>query len=470
MLNFKEEQKSRFFEIFEEISKIPHGSGNTKQISDYCVDFARNIGLFVIQDELNNVIIKKNATEGYENHDPVILQGHLDMVCEKVSDCTIDFEKDGLDLFLDGDFICANGTTLGGDDGIAVAMVLSILEDAFLKHPAIEAVFTVDEETGMYGAEGLNASKLNSKTLINIDSENEGVFTVSCAGGARAQLKLPLNKEINSSRAFEISFDGLKGGHSGVEIDKGRINANVLLGEILKSFDFNFKLADVNGGLKDNAIPRDSKCIICCDSNPQKAIENFIEKYDFGFDNKVQFSVKSVEINSCFTDETTNKIIYLLNNVPNGIQKMSEDIEGLVQTSLNLGILYCKNDNLIASFAVRSSVNKERDELIDRLRQFAKKLGGELSGHGFYPAWEFKKDSKLRNVMCETFKKVYKREAVVEAIHAGLECGLFAEKINGLDAVSIGPDMCDIHTPNEKLSISSSIRVYNFLCAVLENL
>lgn len=470
MLNFKSEQKRRFFEIFEEISKIPHGSGNTKQISDYCVCFAKENGLFVVQDKLNNVIIKKDATAGYENHEPVILQGHLDMVCEKISECTIDFEKDGLDLFLDGDFICAKGTTLGGDDGIAVAMILSILESKTLKHPKIEAVFTTDEETGMSGADGLDTSLLSSKTLINIDSENEGIFTVSCAGGARAQILIPLFKENNSKKAFKITLSGLLGGHSGVEIDKGRINANLLLGEILKSFNFDFRITDINGGLKDNAIPRDAQCVVCCEKSPENFIKKFLNDYDFNSDNRAQVLVEETNVDFCFTEKSTDDIVFFLNNVPNGIQKMSSDIEGLVQTSLNLGILLCDDNNLVASFAVRSSVNNERNELIDNLKQFVEKLDGDVECHGFYPAWEYKKESKLRNVMCETFKKNYGKNAVVEAIHAGLECGLFAEKIEGLDAVSIGPDMCDIHTPKEKLSISSSIRVYDFLCSVLENL
>ncbi len=470
MLNLKPEQKTRFFDIFNELCEIPHGSGNTKAISDYCVRFARKNGLEVYQDKLNNVVIKKKATTGYETHEAIILQGHLDMVCEKERESKIDFEKDGLDIFVDGDYIAANGTTLGGDDGIAVAMVLSILEDESLAHPEIEAVFTTDEETGMFGAAYLDAENLNAKMLINIDSENEGVFTVSCAGGARAQLSLPLEKQSNALSAYELTLDGLLGGHSGVEIDKGRINANILLGKALDSLTFDYFLAEIKGGLKDNAIPRCASCVMCCEENPEKAVTDFIENFDFGDDNKPTITVKKVNADSCYTKESTNSIVYFLNNVVNGIQKMSSDIKGLVQTSLNLGILSSVDDKIEASFAVRSSVNSERDELINNLSLFAKKLGGTASSHGFYPAWEFKKNSKLREVMCETYETLYNTKPAVEAIHAGLECGLFCEKIKELDAVSIGPDMCDIHTPLEKLSISSSIRVYKFLCEVLKNL
>ena len=470
MLNLKPEQQKRFFEIFDELCSIPHGSGNTKAISDYCAEFANNNGLFVFQDELNNVVIKKPATKGYESHEPIILQGHLDMVCEKESTCKIDFEKDGLEIYIDGDYITANGTTLGGDDGIAGARVLSILEDKNLSHPEIEAVFTTDEETGMYGADGLDTNLLNGKMLINIDSENEGVFTVSCAGGARTQINLPLITQENDQTSYEIAIDGLMGGHSGVEIDKGRINASILLGEILDSFTFNFLISEISGGLKDNAIPRSASCVICSNVNPKEAINSFLNSFDFGKDNRPQVTVKEISCKKSFSKESSLLIVYFLNNVPNGIQKMSSDINGLVQTSLNLGILNTTESGLEASFAVRSSVNNERNELIDTLKDFADGLGGTVSSHGFYPAWEYKKDSKLRRVMCDTYKTLYNTEAAVEAIHAGLECGLFGEKIKGLDAVSIGPNMCDIHTPDEKLSISSSVRVYEFLCEVLKNL
>ena len=470
MLNLKQEQYKRFFEIFDKLCSIPHGSGNTKAISDFCAQFAKERGLSVYQDELNNVVIKKPATKGFETHEPIILQGHLDMVCEKEQGCKIDFEKDGLDIYVDGDYIAANGTTLGGDDGIAVAMVLSILEEKNLSHPEIEAVFTTDEETGMYGADGLDANVLKGKMLINIDSENEGVFTVSCAGGARAQINLPLISQENNFSAYEITVDGLLGGHSGVEIDKGRINANILLGEILNSFTFNYLISEISGGLKDNAIPRSARCIICSNENPKEAINNFVNNFSFENDNKPQVTVKEISCNKCFSKESSLLIVYFLNNVPNGIQKMSSDIKGLVQTSLNLGILNTKGNKLEASFAVRSSVNSERNQLIETLKSFVDDLGGTVSAHGFYPAWEYKKDSKLRQVMCDTYKKLYNAEVTVEAIHAGLECGLFGEKIKGLDAVSIGPNMCDIHTPGEKLSISSSIRVYEFLCEVLKNL
>ena len=470
MLNLKPEQQKRFFEIFDELCSIPHGSGNTKAISDYCAEFANNNGLFVFQDELNNVVIKKPATKGYESHEPIILQGHLDMVCEKESTCKIDFEKDGLEIYIDGDYITANGTTLGGDDGIAVAMVLSILEDKNLSHPEIEAVFTTDEETGMYGADGLDTNLLNGIRLINIDAENEGVFTVSCAGGARTQINLPLITQENDQTAYENAIDGLMGGHSGGEIDKGRINASILLGEILDSFTFNFLISEISGGLKDNAIPRSASCVICSNVNPKQATNRFLNSFDFGKDNMPQVTVKEISCKKSFSKESSLLIVYFLNNVPNGIRKMSSDINGLVQTSLNLGILNTTESGLEASFAVRSSVNNERNELINTLKDFADGLGGTVSSHGFYPAWEYKKDSKLRRVMCDTYKTLYNTEAAVEAIHAGLECGLFGEKIKGLDAVSIGPNMCDIHTPDEKLSISSSVRVYEFLCEVLKNL
>ena len=458
----------RVFYYFEELCSMPHGSGNTAQISAYCEEFAKKAGLFCRRDELGNVIIKKPATAGKENCPAVILQGHLDMVCEKEEGCPADMEKDGIALDTDGKFVFARGTTLGGDNGIAVAMIMAMLTDDTLVHPEIIALFTVDEETGMFGAEAVDMSDFGSRMLINIDSEEEGVLTVSCAGGARARFCFPVKRENNERAAYKIKIEGLKGGHSGVEIDKGGLNANVLMGKLLKELP-DCRIAHIAGGMKDNAIPASCEAVVC-GADPSEKAEAFRVKNTIPTDAGLKITVSPAEADDCFTAEETKKITEFLTTVKNGIMSMSEDIEGLVQTSLNMGILKTEGERVEASFAVRSSVLSERSELIADLESTAKALGGEFSADSFYPAWEYKKDSHLRDTMCAVWERLYNSPAKVSAIHAGLECGLFCEKIEGLDVVSIGPDMFDVHTPREKLSVASTEKVYNFLREVLASL
>ena len=461
-------QPNTVFGYFEEICAVPHGSGDTARISDYCVAFAKQRGLWYRQDELGNVIIKKAATPGYEDHPAVILQGHLDMVCEKAPDCSIDFSTDGLAVDADGEWVFAHGTTLGGDDGIAVAMALAILDADHLPHPPLEVLLTVDEETGMYGAEGLDPSDLEGRLLINVDSEEQGVLTVSCAGGARAEIALPLCREPSSAPAYAVTVSGLQGGHSGVEIDKGRLNANVVMGAFLKTMDC--RIVSVNGGQKDNAIPVLCEAVIVCDIDPMSAASSFAAAHRVAGDPGLTITVEATTADDALTADSTAHVTDFLTTVPNGIQSMSADIEGLVQTSLNLGILTTERDTLCASFAVRSSKNEEKTALLAELSAIASRFGGTYDSHGHYPAWEYRKDSRLRDVMCRVWQEQTGETPVVMAIHAGLECGLFCEKMPGLDAVSIGPDMQDIHTCRERLSVSSTARVYDYLCAVLKEL
>ena len=461
----------RVLYYFENICSIPHGSGNCEEVSKYCINVAKTLGLRYSTDEHFNVIIKKDATKGYENKPTVILQGHLDMVCEKDDNCNIDFSKDAIELKLSGDLISANGTTLGGDDGIAVAMALAILEDDTLKHPTIEALFTTDEETGMYGAVGLDATVLNGKMLINIDSENEGVFTVGCAGGARAEITIPVECVDLSGDCYEITVSGLIGGHSGVEIDKGRLNANVILGKFLESLPFEYNISDISGGLKDNAIPRSSKCVLYCKDDPNNYVDAFVNANRIDTDGNLNVSVKRIEGDGKgFSLDSSEKIVEFLCTVPNGIQAMSKDIEGLVETSLNLGILFTDSEGVHASFAVRSSVNSEKTKLLLQLKNIAENLGGSFSEHGHYPAWEYRKNSVLRDKMVSVYEELYGKSPIVETIHAGLECGILGDKISDLDAVSIGPDMWDIHTPRERISVSSIKRVYEFVCKLLSEI
>ncbi len=460
---------SRVFHYFKELAAIPHGSGNTKAISDYCVSVAEELGLSYHQDELNNVIIKKPASKGYENSPAVILQGHLDMVCEKAHECDIDFTRDPLRLQLDGDWLYAEGTTLGGDDGVAIAMALAVLEDKTLAHPPIEAVFTVDEETGMYGAEGLDGSLLSGRILMNIDGGEEGILTVGCAGGARAEIRLPASFERCAAAAYRITVKGLVGGHSGVEIDKGRLNSNIVMGQFLKALP-ECRIAEIAGGLKDNAIPVMTRCIVSTEVNPADYVEDFVDSVRVETDNGLEIEVLPVMSRGvAFSKESSDRVIEFLNVTPNGIYKMSE-VFAQPETSLNLGILGTDTYGVYASFAVRSAYGAEKENLLSKLEELAISLGGEYKAYGHYPAWEYKEDSVLRDTMCRVFREKYDKDCQVVTIHAGLECGLFSEKLPGLDAVTIGPDMKDIHTCRERLSVSSTERVYEFICDVLGEL
>lgn len=465
------------FAYFEEIAAIPHGSGNTKAISDYCVEFAKRYGLEYYQDEYNNVIIIKPASSGYENSPAVIIQGHLDMVCEKAADTDIDMNKDGLRLAVDGDFIYAKGTTLGGDDGIAIAYALTLLAAKDLQHPRIEAVFTVDEETGMTGASVIDLSALKGRKLLNIDSEVEGILTVSCAGGATAICTVPVNRIAETKNIYKITLTGLSGGHSGIEINKGHKNANVLMVRFLyalsKKLDFN--IVNLSGGQKDNVIPSSCTAEIAADSDG--ILFDTVEEYRAVFEKEVceedadfSFFAENIgHIQANVLDKySTNKTIAFLNNLPNGVTAMSQYIEGLVQTSLNIGVLELEENNVTVRFSVRSSVGTEKYALIEKLESLTDFMGGAVSVVGEYPAWEYKKNSELRNLMTEVYLEQYGQKPKIEAIHAGLECGIFCGKLEGLDAVSFGPDLLNIHTPSEKMSISSVKRVWNYIIEILK--
>ena len=458
------------FRYFEELCGIPHGSGNTKAISEYCMAFARRHGLDAEQDAYNNVLIRKPGSAGYENHPPVILQGHLDMVCEKEPECTIDFARDGLELFVEGDWIGARGTTLGGDDGIAVAMGLAILEDDTLAHPPLEVLFTTDEETGMDGAVGLDASRLKGRTLINADSEEEGVLTVGCAGGARAELRIPVTREPVSAPCYTVTVDGLIGGHSGAEIHKGRLNSNIVMGRFLQSLPEGFRLVKLVGGLKDNAIPRQTVCVLAGE-DPTAAAAAFTAANRIPADPELTVTVAPAPAAAtAVTAADSRRVAAFLTTVKNGVQAMSRHIDGLVETSLNLGVLELEETALRATFSVRSSVGASKTALLADLEQTAAAFEGTYSSHGHYPAWEYREVSPLRDVMVAVYEKLTGQKPVVKAIHAGLECGLFSEKLPGLDAVSFGPRMRDIHTTRERLCISSTGRTYAYLCRVLERL
>ncbi len=475
------------FRYFEEICGIPHASYKEKQISDYCVNFAKERGLSVKQDELGNVIIVKDATPGYEDKEPIIIQGHLDMVCEKEADCDIDFDKEGLRLVVDGDWIKAEGTTLGGDDGIAVAMGLAILDSKTIKHPRLEVVFTVSEEVGMEGANGIDLSSLKGHRFLNLDSEKEGEFLVSCAGGAHAEIGMPVTREKAQGTLMKLSVTGLLGGHSGDEIDKQRANADKTIArtlDLLKD-SVSFRLVDLFGGLKDNAIPREANAFVLVSDADTAVAEKKIASIETAIRGEYSVSDPDLKISlgkasldeakkceervgtNALTLDDTARVLDFLNLTPNGVQRMCMDMPGLVETSLNLGIMTMAEGCFSVHYSVRSSVKSCKEQLLRQLKTFADRFGCTYKVGGDYPAWEYKGKTPFLNLIVDTYKERTGKEPLVRSIHAGLECGLISQKIKDLDAVSMGPDILDIHTPKERLGISSTKRVWEFVLDVL---
>ena len=473
MIDFSDVSYSeKALKFFEEFSKIPRGSGNTSAIADYLVNFAKARSLEVIRDESDNVIIKKPATPGYEDHPGVILQGHTDIVALKTPDCPIDMEKEGLQLYRDGDFLRAKGTTLGADDGVAMAYAMAILDSQDIAHPAFEAVFTSDEETGLLGATALNPAHISGKLLINVDSDEEGIFTVGCAGGARVDIGLSSKAKTHFGQIYTLNISGYRGGHSGVEIDKNRANAIKSAAEILSSLE-NVKIGKVEAGSADNAIPSSAmvlfttKSSIFDISDVINQVKDNLPEGEDGAKFNIEMKISSAKV---LSEEDSANLLSLILEMPNGVTRMSEDIEGLVETSLNMGIIRVYNGVTELTVSVRSAKGEEKAKLLARIKEIAGAHGAEVSVRGEYPAWEYRKDSRLRDVMCRVYSEMYGKDPMVVTIHAGLECGIFSDKIEGLDCVSIGPDNRDIHTPDERLSLSSFDRVYKYIINVLKNL
>lgn len=478
MMLSEELYPQRVFYYFEQIAAIPHGSRNTKAISDYLVNFAKEHNLVWYQDENNNVVIVKEASAGYEAAEPIIIQGHMDMVCEKEKGVDIDFEKDGLKLYIDGDFLKAEGTTLGGDDGIAVAYALALLDSQEIAHPKLEVVITVDEEIGMLGAEAIDLSMLTGHTMLNIDSDVEGSFLTGCAGGMAVNVTLPIKRVMQSGEKVALTITGLEGGHSGSEIDKEHGNANILMGRLLRALfeETPFGIISLAGGLKDNAIPRECVTELLVPQENVNLVKEIADKLDIELKKEFMTADPSVCIEfedlgkkeeSILDFGSVSRVIFYLRSVPNGVQHMSQVMHGMVETSLNLGIMELKEDALHTVTSIRSSVGTRKADLLDRVTAIVELLGGEAEVEGDYPAWEYKQDSSLRPQIAKVYKQLYGKDPVFETIHAGLECGLLSEKIKNLDCVSFGPDNFDIHTPKERLSISSTGRVWDFIVEFL---
>jgi dipeptidase D len=474
---------SEIFRYFEEISAIPRCSGSEKQISDYMVEFAKKHGLEVIQDEALNVIIKKPAALGYENAPTVILQGHMDMVCEKNKSTVHDFEKDPIKLKVVEDMIYAQGTTLGADNGIALAYVLTLLASKDIPHPSLEALFTSDEENTMSGAPVVDAGKLKGKMLINLDSEEEGRFLVSSAGGLKAKLVIPVKweKAPQNLAAYRLSIGGLKGGHSGMEIDKGRGNANKLMGRLLNSIkkECEIYIAEISGGLKSNAIPREAEVLLLTEADNQVKLEAAIKELEILFraelraadpDSYVKFENAADKVEKVFSKETADRVITSLVLLPNGIQSMSMEIPGLVVSSTNLGVLKTTDSEIWLINEIRSSIRSLKINIFSQVEALAGAMGGSVRVESDYPEWEYNPESKLRPLFIKVYKEKYQTEPEIYALHAGLECGIFLNKISGLDAISLGPNMYDVHTPNEHLNIPSTERVWEFLLEALKEM
>ena len=469
------------FYYFEEICKIPHGSGNTGQISDYLKAFADEHGLYCRQDELNNIIMIKEASKGYEDHEPVLLQGHMDMVAVKDADCTIDMTKDGLQLEILGDRLSAKGTSLGGDDGIAVAFALALLAGEEYRHPRIELILTVDEEVGMEGATGLTVDDLTAKRMINLDQEEEKIFITGCAGGARIDIRKKTETEQVEGVLCKLIISGLQGGHSGQEINKERGNAICLMGRLLAALQEKTPvyLKEVSGGTADNAIPNEV-CAEIVVTEWTEDVAAFMEeqfcglKAEFagkedGLKCELQVGAEDALIEVC-NRKDSEQWIHLLNVIPHGVIANSVKMKGLVETSLNPGILNVSAVEGMVSTSVRSSNAAAKEALINQLKSLAALCDATVGIRGDYPGWDYDPDSPLREKMVTIYEEMYGVKPQIEAIHAGLECGIFQSKIPGLDCVSIGPDMQDIHTTRETLSIPSVQRVWKFLLKVLESL
>ena len=470
------------FDFFEKISDIPRGSGNEKAISDYLLNFGKELGLETIQDEALNIIIKKPASKGYENAPTVIIQGHMDMVCEKNNGTDHDFEKDPLKLRIVDDYIYATDTTLGADNGIAVAYGMALLADNSIPHPALEVLITTDEETGMSGAMAVSKDNLDGKLLINLDNEEEGELLVSCAGGVRTNSAIKVEWQDRADKAtMSINISGLKGGHSGMDIIKERGNSNKILGRILKALkdELEFNIVKINGGSKNNAIPREAEVIISLDNSNVDKVTSIVNELADVFANelkaqdpglKVVVNKVSVDESKEFNKDTTDKVINLLYLYPNGVNTRSTEIDGLVESSTNLGVLSTNEDYVEFDSAVRSSVPSLKKEIELRIKTITEIIGAEFSSKSDYPGWEYDPNSKMREICQKVYKDMTGKEAKIVAIHAGVECGLFNEKLGNLDMISFGPNLYDVHTPQEHMSITSVKNTWDYLLKILEEI
>lgn len=478
-------QPAKVFHYFEEISQIPRRSGNEKALSDHMVVFAKDRGFEVTQDDALNVLIRKPGTPGYENAKAVVLQGHLDMVCEQNAGRGFDFEKDPIDLVIEGEWLTANGTTLGADNGIALAYAMAVLDSEDLAHPPLEVVFTTDEEVGLTGAIKMDKSQLTSAYFINLDSEEEGELTVGCAGGLKAAFHLPVVRttyRFDNPVGLHIEIKNLKGGHSGVDINDHRANADIILGRVLSTLrdEFSLRVLNVAGGSKDNVIPREALASIVIEADYHDKFKEVFESVvaqvkqeNATGDPNMTITAKELvdfDPKAAMSKKTTETLLFTLLNVPNGIQTMSADLEDMVESSLNLGKLAVEDEKIVFLFAVRSNVRSLKYAITRQLKWFADFIGATFIQNADYPEWEFKPQSYLLEKAGEVYEELFGKRPLVKAIHAGLEPGVFLEKLPNIEAISFGPDMEEVHSPNERLHIESTSRTWDYLVALLASL
>jgi dipeptidase D len=472
------------FKYFKEMNEIPRGSGNEKAISDWLVNFAKEHKLQVIQDEALNVIIKKPGTKGYEKAPITILQGHMDMVCEKNTGTKHDFEKDPIAFVVEGDVLRADGTTLGADNGIAVAFGLAVLASTDIPHPPLELLVTTEEETGMGGAQALDPKNLDGRTLINIDSEEEGKLLVSCAGGVRERIKLPITWEAADKSLINcaVTIRGLLGGHSGMEIDKERGNSNKMMGRFLLDLmsAADFKISSITGGSKNNAIPREADAVILFKKEDKAAVIEKVSQWNAifkkeldGIDPDINLAAEILDKKAerIFSDDTAKRAVQVLVLIPNGVKNMSMSIPGLVQSSTNIGVVTTTEENVEFDSAVRSSVKTLKKAICDEGIVLSEMAGASIEFESDYPEWQYNPNSRIRTLFQKVYSDMFGKKPEISAIHAGLECGLFSDKFNGeIDLISFGPNLYDVHTPKEHLSISSVERTWDYLKAVLKEI
>ena len=467
------------FYYFEEICGIPHTSHHEKALSDYCVQFAKAHGLACRQDEMGNLLIKAPATPGYEKEPGLILQGHLDMVGDKTADCPLDLEKDAIHPVVDGGYVCAQGTTLGGDDGIAVAYALAVLDADDIPHPALEVVLTVCEEVGLLGASAMDFSDLEGRILVNIDSEEEGVLTAGCAGGRRVECHLPIARVPVTGTAVKADVIGLVGGHSGTEIHKGRANAIALLGRwltLLTENGVDYAALALSGGAKENVIPKESSITLVLPAGITEGVHTAAAQFaaqvqaEYGMADpaiRLQLTEQGCGAFSALDADSTQRLRKALLLMPWGVQAMSMDVPGLVETSLNLGVAEMDEQEAILRFSIRSSVPSAKELLSCKVQTLTELLGGSVRFHGDYPAWTYARESALRDRCVAVYEAQYGKKPQIAALHAGLECGILSGKIEGLDCISFGPNLLHVHTPNERADIASVARVWEYLKAIL---
>lgn len=474
---------TEILKYFEEISRIPRCSGNEDGICAYLENFAQKYKLDYHIDEYKNVIIKKDASKGYEESETIILQGHTDMVCVKSAKSQHDFDNDPIELVEEDGYLHGRETSLGADNGIAIAYCLAILSDESILHPKLEVLLTAEEETTMGGAENLDANILEGKTLINLDSEEEGIFLVSCAGGVEIALNMPIEWENikENYKSYRIKIKGLRGGHSGSDIDKGRANSNKLMGRLLEGIGskMSLSLSEINGGTKPNVIPSETTAIISIPEEEENRFIDLISVFKGIYINEFKVTEPKLDISykclnrpveKILSDESAKKAIVLFNLLPHGVQTMSMDIDGLVESSCNFAIVETNGQSIDCMISVRSSVETLRDEIVTRIDMVSDVMGGNIDIQSPYPAWQYKENSYIRDLMANVYEKKYGVKPKIEAIHAGLECGMFDAKIENLDAISIGPNIYDAHSVKERIEIESANKVYDYLLDVLKQI